>query len=125
MPAVMINTDSRKKALKISNLALEKKAEDIRILDMQKVAAFCDYFVIAGAGSSRQAGAIANHIEDSLAKQKIKLYHSEGKTNNHWILLDYVDVIVHIFHEDARRFYDLERLWGDAKQVKVSTGVES
>jgi len=123
MPATMINTNSKEKALKIGDLASEKKAEDIRILDMQKVAAFCDYFVIAGAGSSKQAGAIASHIEDSLAKQKIKLYHSEGKTSNHWILLDYVDVVVHIFHEDARRFYDLERLWGDAKQVKVSTNI--
>jgi ribosome-associated protein len=118
MPATMTNINSREKALKISNLALEKKAEDIRILDMQKAVAFCDYFVIAGAGSSKQAGAIASHIEDSLARQKIKLYHSEGKTGNHWILLDYIDVVVHIFHEDARRFYDLERLWGDAKQVR-------
>lgn len=120
----MINRNSKKKALIISNLASEKKAEDIRILDMQKVAAFCDYFVIAGAGSSKQAGAIASHIKGSLAKQKIRLYHSEGKMNDHWILLDYVDVVVHIFHEDARRFYDLERLWGDAKQVKISTRME-
>ena len=121
----MANTDSKNKALIISNLALEKKAEDVKILDMQRVAAFCDYFVIAGAGSLKHGGAIASHIKDSLAKQRIRAYHSEGKADNQWILLDYADVIVHIFQEDIRRFYDLERLWGDAKQVDISAGIKS
>ncbi len=121
----MTNTDSKKKALLISNLALEKKAEDIRVLDMRKVAVFCEYFVITGASFYKQARAIARYIEDLLAKQDIRLYHSEGKTNNHWILLDYIDVIVHVFHEDARCFYNLERLWADAEQVEVGFAIGS
>ncbi len=118
-----MDTNSKQKALIISNLAVEKKAEDVKVLNMQKVAAFCDYFVIAGASSLKHAGAIAGHIEDRLAADKIKLYHSEGKIDSRWIILDYVDVVVHIFHKDTRSFYGLERLWGDAKQVKSGAAV--
>ncbi len=117
----MINNYSREKALIISSLAQEKKAEDIRVLDMQKVSDFCDYFVITGAVSSKQVLAIADHIIDALALYDIKPLHPAGRKDSNWIILDYSDVVVHVFHEAARRFYDLERLWGDAAGVAINS----
>jgi ribosome-associated protein len=117
----MINSDSREKALIISSLAQEKKADDIKVLDMQKVSTFCDYFVITGAGSSTQAEAIAEHIKDKLALLGVKPFHCEGRKGNSWIVLDYSDVVVHVFYQETRNFYDLERLWGDAARVEIKT----
>lgn len=116
----MKDIDPKEKALAIGNSALEKKAEDVTILDMQKVSSFCDYFVITSAGSFKKTRAIADHIKDSLGRIRLKPYHVEGKEDGHWILLDYGDVIAHVFYEEARRFYGLERLWGDAERVTLS-----
>jgi len=110
----------KEKALDICNLALEKKADDVVMLDMQRVSSFCDYFVITSAGSFKKTRAIADHIEASLTRKKIKPYHVEGRGDGHWILLDYGDVVVHVLYEEARDFYGLERLWGDAKHIDVS-----
>ena len=117
----MRSTDSKDKALLIAELASDKKADDIVILDMQKVSSFCDYFVILSAGSAKKTQAIADHLETSLGRKKIKPHHAEGKKDSLWILLDYGDVVVHIFYEETRRFYDLERLWGDAERVELSS----
>ena len=114
----MSGTDSKKKALDIASKALEKKADNIVILDMRKAAAFCDYFVIASAGSLTKTRAVTDHIIDSL--KKTKPYHVEGKTDGQWILIDYTDVVVHVFYEETRNFYGLERLWGDAERIEVS-----
>jgi ribosome-associated protein len=119
----LVNADSRKRALFISHLAVEKKAEDIKILDMRKVAYFCDYFVLAGAGSFRQATAIADYIIDSLHALGIKLRHNEGRKEGQWIILDYSDIVVHIFQGKTRQFYDLERLWGDAKNITIKNAI--
>ncbi len=100
---------------------MDKKADNVVILDMQKVASFCDYFVVTGASSFKQTRAIADHIEESLSKSSIEPHHIEGRQDGNWILLDYGDVIVHIFHEETRKFYDLERLWGDAKRIGLDT----
>lgn len=110
-------TDSKQRALIIGNSCLEKKAEDVVILDMQKVSTFCDYFVVASAGSFKKTTAIADYIEESLSKRRLKPHHIEGREDGRWILLDYGSVVVHIFYEQDRRFYDLERLWGDAKRI--------
>lgn len=115
----MTNTESKEKALIVGRLALEKKAEDIKILDMRNVTFFCDYFVIAGAESFKKTTAIADHIIDSLDALGIRLLHKEGIRDGQWVILDYSDVIVHVFQEQARRFYDLERLWGDAKTITI------
>jgi len=117
----VIGTNSKEKALSISSFAFEKKAEDTVILDMQKVSSFCDYFVISSAGSFKKTKAIAAHIRDSLSKRKIKPHHVEGEREGQWILLDYGDVVAHIFYEEVRQFYGLERLWGDAEQIEVSS----
>jgi ribosome-associated protein len=115
----LTNIGPREKALAIGNLALEKKAEDVKVLDMRNIASFCDYFVIAGAESSKKTTAIAEHIADSLDKIGVKCFHKEGLKEAQWIILDYFDVVFHILQKNARKFYDLERLWGDAQEIAV------
>ena len=96
----------------------DKKAEEIVTLDLKKNNGIADYFVICSGNSERHVHAIAENVADSLIKEKVRYRHFEGKQNSQWVLLDYVDVIVHVFHHETRKFYNLERLWGDAKIVK-------
>jgi ribosome-associated protein len=99
---------------------MAKKALDIVILDMRIFPTVCDYFVIASGTSSTQVDAIAGHITDKLAVKKERLRHREGAREASWILLDYGDVVAHIFNDETRRFYDLERLWSDAPREKFN-----
>lgn len=99
---------------RIGELILAKKGYDIKVLDLQKVTSFTDYFIIASADSDTQVKAIADGIEDKLVEDGIKCHNKEGFASLNWVLLDYVDVVVHIFLRDARSFYNLEKLWGDA-----------
>jgi ribosome-associated protein len=115
----LANNDSREKAIAAGNSALEKKAEDVRVLDMRMITSFCDYFVIAGAESSKKTTAIADHIIDSLYMFGIRPARKEGRKEGRWVILDYSDVVIHVFQEEARRFYDLERLWGDARSIII------
>ncbi len=94
----------------------EKKAQDIVVMDLRKVKnAICDYFVLCSGTSDTQIDALSNSVEEEVHKaSKINPWHKEGKLNREWILLDYVDVVVHVFKKDRRSFYDLEQLWGDA-----------
>lgn len=101
-------------------LALEKKALDIKILDLRKLTPVTDYFVICTANVEVQAKAIADWILENLEKKGFKVWHNEGYRACHWILLDYVDVVVHIFLKEVREFYGLEKLWGDAPTEEVS-----
>lgn len=98
-----------------------KKAEDIRILDLRKRSGLSDFFVIASAGSDRQARAIADHVMEMLAKEGVRILSKEGMNESQWVLVDCGDVILHIFHKDIRKFYNLERLWGE-KEVEVDEG---
>ncbi len=102
----------------IANAAADKKALDIVFIKMKKVSSVCDFFVIASGASTTQVRAIADHISVKLKEKGCRLWHSEGQREASWILLDYGDVVVHVFLEEIRRFYDLERLWGDAPQEK-------
>lgn len=86
----------------------------LAILDLRGLAGFTDYFVIAGADSARQIRALAERVEERLTLARVRMLHREGAREAHWILLDYQDVVVHIFDDQTRQFYDLERLWGDA-----------
>ena len=97
----------------IAAAASDKKALDTVILDMRKIPSVSDYFVITSGTSTTQAGAIADNIIEKLKSKGERLWHSEGQREALWILLDYGDVVAHIFQEDTRRFYELERLWGD------------
>ena len=106
--------NSKNLANKITGLIFNKKGYDVKILDLSKLAAFADYFVICSADSNTQVKAIADEVEKSLRDDGIKVWHKEGFRALHWVLLDYVDVVVHVFKKDAREFYNLEKLWGDA-----------
>jgi ribosome-associated protein len=97
--------------------ALDIKANNIVILDLRGLSSVTDFFVICSGNSDTHVEGIADNIERKLAENNVKLWHREGERRSPWILLDYIDVIVHIFSEEARNFYDLERLWGDAPRT--------
>lgn len=99
----------------------ENKAQDIVVLDLRKLSsAVCDYFVICSGESSTQVDGIANSVARFTRQElKEKPWHIEGKTNSEWILLDYINVVCHIFYKDARKFYELEELWSDAERTNI------
>ena len=99
--------------------AQAKKAVDLVVLDLRSLNGFTDYFVICSGQSQRQVKAIAEAVEESLAKSRLKPAHIEGSGRADWILLDYFDFVVHVFNPDTRAFYGLERLWGSAQRLEV------
>jgi ribosome-associated protein len=109
--------DSRKRALLCVNASLEKKAKDLIILNVREVSAFADYFILCSGTSDRQVRAVAAAIQENLKKAGILPLGVEGEDAG--ILLDYDDVIIHVFLESARTFYDLERLWSGATRMAV------
>jgi ribosome-associated protein len=102
-----------------ADAAATVKPSYLAMLDLRGLCTFTDHFLIVSAGSSRQVRAIAEKVEDQLAKAKVKMSHREGVGEAQWILLDYHDVVVHIFADQAREFYDLERLWADAPKQEL------
>ena len=100
--------------------ALDKKAEQLLVLDLTKSSAFTDFFVICTGTNRRQVQAIADAVEESVARTGTKPALVEGYERGDWVLLDYFDFIVHVFMPASREFYNLERLWGDAEKVEVS-----
>ncbi len=111
--------DPRQLAQRVAALALELKALDVVILDLRGVADVTDCFVIASGTSDAHVRGIAHHILDELRSEGVRAHHEEGLQQGRWVLLDYVDVVVHIFHPQLREFYQLERLWSDAEVVSV------
>ena len=101
----------------VVEVASDKLAEDIVMLDLRQVASFADYFVIMSAESSRQIEALEEDITQALKDSKVRRFHREGKPSAGWVLLDFSDVIIHIFGPEEREYYDLERLWSRASQV--------
>jgi len=98
---------------------LEKKAEELSILEMEKGSgAFTDYFVLCSGTNPRQVQAIADEVELRLKKAGLRPTHVEGYTQAEWVLIDYVDFVVHVFSDKARKFYDLERLWKSARRLE-------
>lgn len=97
-----------------------KKALDIKVIKISDISALADYFVIATGTSSTHVKALADEVEDYLDRNDISVSHTEGYRSNSWILLDYVDVIVHVFSDEAREYYDLERLWQDGEEVDMT-----
>ena len=106
--------DSKQLADNITDLIFNKKGFDVKILDLRELTAMADYFVICSADSDTQVKAIADEIDKTLRDEGIKTWHKEGYKSLNWVLLDYVDVVVHVFKKDVRTYYNLERLWGDA-----------
>ncbi len=102
----------------IAGFASDKKARDIVVLDMRKVANFCDYFVLCTGNSDRHIHAIAKGIDQELENHRIFVRHKQGVHDGHWVILDLGDVVTHIFDPETRDFYGLDYLWQQAKKVK-------
>ena len=111
--------ESREFADQITELIFNKKGYDVLIMDLRNLASFTDYFIICSADSEVQVKAVADEIDKDLRDKGIKCWHREGYLGLTWVLLDYVDVVVHIFKKDAREFYSLEKLWRDTPTDKV------
>jgi ribosome-associated protein len=117
----MTRTDSKKQVALAVAAAEEKKAENIAILELDKSSSgFTDYFVICTGSNPRQLQAISDEVDQKLSSIGQEPAHVEGYNQAEWILLDYVDFVVHIFSESARKFYDLERLWKSAKHISLA-----
>ena len=101
-----------------AELALERKAADVVALDLASVSGATDYFLLASGRSDVQVKAIADNIVEQLKKEEIRAEHIEGLQGGRWVLIDYIDFVVHVFHEEARHFYQLEVLWGDAPRLE-------
>jgi ribosome-associated protein len=111
---------SKTLAKKIAEAALTKKAYDVTIMDLRKLTSMTDYFVVCSVDSDTQARAAADAIKHETLEKGESLVRKEGYSEGRWVLLDYVDVVAHVFHKDVRTFYNLEKLWGDAKFEYVS-----
>ncbi len=111
--------ETQQLARRIAELCFNKKGYDVKIIDLKSVALFTDYFVLCSADSDVQVKAIADEIDEKLKEQGIRCWHKEGYKALQWVLLDYVDVVVHIFKKEAREYYNLERLWNDAPSWDV------
>jgi ribosome-associated protein len=111
--------DSWEKALLLSRFALEKKSYDLVLMDVREATSIADYFLICSGRSDRQVQTIAQGIEENLAQLGIKPISVEGLSRGQWVLMDFSDVIVHIFYQPIREFYDLEALWAQAPRVEL------
>lgn len=100
----------------IKDSCKEKKGIDIKVLDIKGLSSIADYFVIVSGNSVRQVSALADEIEEKMDEKGINLENIDGKTTSRWILLDYGDIIVHVFHKDEREYYDIERLWSKEEE---------
>ena len=105
---------TRATARKVAAFALEKKAADILVMDVRKVTDVARFFIVCTGQSGPQVKAIADHVIDSCRDSKLGVYHVEGYDSLRWVLIDLVDIVVHVFQPDVRAYYQLERLWGDA-----------
>jgi ribosome-associated protein len=108
---------SQQCARRCAELAADRRAEDIIILDLRKLSGVADFFVIATGGADVQLRGISDRIEEGLSESGQEIWHREGYENGQWIVLDYVDVVCHLFLKEKRNFYQLERLWGDAPRT--------
>jgi ribosome-associated protein len=106
-------------AKECARIALDAKAEDLIILDVQGIASFADYFVIMNGRSTRHVQGLAEAIEGEFRSKRIKASHAEGLQEGVWVLLDFDDVVIHIFYYDQRKFYNLEGLWHDARRIEL------
>lgn len=104
---------------------MDKKASDLIVFEVGGLTTVADYFIICSAESHRQVRAIRDHIEDALSKHGCHLFSAEGEETGRWILMDYSDLIIHIFKDDVRSFYALERLWGDAPRLDLPLDAEA
>ncbi len=112
-------SDSKKLAYEIAEFAMQKKANRVKVLDVHKLTSMTDFFIICSGGSDQQVKAISDHIVDEIAPQEHP-FNKEGYDTREWVLLDYINVVVHVFHDASRDYYDLERLWMDADITELA-----
>lgn len=106
--------------MRIATIVKDKKAQKVHVLDVREVCTFCDYFVLLSGTSLRQVNSFAKAVEEDLGKDRIKsLSKVSPDDESGWVVLDYVSVVVHIFYQPMREFYSLERLWSDAKRLRL------
>ena len=115
----MIPSSSREKAFLCAQALMDRKAIGLVILEVKDLSSFTDYFLICSGNSDRQVQAIATHAEEKLGKGGLHPLGIEGKRDGRWVLLDYGDVVIHVFYHPVREFYDLERLWSEAPQLEL------
>lgn len=114
---------SWEKVLLLSRFALDRKACDLIVLDVQEHTSIADYFIVCSGRSDRQVQSIAQGIEENAAEEGLRPYAVEGAQRGHWALIDFSDVIVHIFYEPVREFYDLDGLWGHAPKATLPEAI--
>ena len=113
-------TESRKMAAMACDALDDKKANDIKVIDIEKVSSLADYFIIASGSNRNQVQAMADNVDEVLGKAGYPVKQIEGNSTANCILMDYGDIVIHIFDEENRLFYDLERIWRDGKSVEVA-----
>jgi ribosome-associated protein len=116
-PEPIALADTAQRVREAVSAAADRKAMDLKVLHLQKVSDFTDYFLICSGASERQVQAIADAVQGRLREHRVRPLHVEGYNRAQWVLLDYGDLVVHVFQEEPRRYYALERLWSDAPDV--------
>jgi ribosome-associated protein len=116
----LITIDAKELAIEIAQLLDEKKAIDVQVLDISNLTTVCDFFVIASGRTELQVRALSDELEKNLALKEFRAWHKEGYRKGRWVVLDYKDVVVHLFHKDERAFYNLERLWADGLRLGIN-----
>tara|TARA_B100000953_G_scaffold296689_1_gene290094 strand:+ start:1601 stop:1954 length:354 start_codon:yes stop_codon:yes gene_type:complete len=110
---------------KIIECLLDKKAIEINVIDVKEITSLTDTFIVCSSESDPQTKAIMNHLTDTLSADKIKPLHIEGHENLKWVLIDYIDIVINIFNKETREYYNIERLWNDAKIKKIKESYEA
>jgi ribosome-associated protein len=118
--AASATDEARPTAMTIAQAALDKLGQDVTVFDVRGLTSYADYFVVVTADSDRQAGAIADHVEQTMKAQGVTKVGVEGYETGRWILVDYGDVVAHVMNRESRGFYDLEGLWADAPRFTVT-----
>jgi ribosome-associated protein len=120
-----VEMNAREKAELAARLILERKAEEVLLLHVGPLVGYTDYFLLASGKSARQVQALSQHLQEEMKKRGMRPLGVEGEAEGSWVLLDFEEVIVHVFYEPVRRFYDLEGLWADAPKVDLLAEEES
>ena len=115
-------TDSLELAQKAAQICLDYKANDVVLLDLRGVTDMADFFIVASGTSDTHVRSVGEHLAEEMKKLGSPVYHMEGTTQGRWVLLDFVDFVVHVFHPTLRDFYQLERLWSDAESIPIEQG---
>jgi ribosome-associated protein len=120
MDSTPVSKDVTMHARRAAAICADNKANDVVLLDLHGVTDMTDYFIVASGTSDTHVRSVAQHVVESLRKDGVRVQSVEGLAQGRWVLLDYVDFVVHVFHPSLRAFYQLERLWGDAPALAVS-----